>query len=75
MANLGVVDDPEIDLRIDQPRAGTQSVTFGDPYWTRTAFEFRYPQSVPFWSKVYGILLGIPEIYGKCNFCTTETFG
>jgi len=30
MANLGVMYDPEIDLRFDPPRAGSQSVTNGD---------------------------------------------
>lgn len=32
----GGVDDPETDLRVDPPRAGSQSVTFGDPYRNRT---------------------------------------
>jgi len=30
VANLGEMDDPEIDLRLDGPRAGSRSVTFGD---------------------------------------------
>jgi len=30
VADLCDMDDPEIDLRLDPPRAGSQSVTFGE---------------------------------------------
>jgi hypothetical protein len=33
---LGEVDDPEPNLRLDRPGAGSQSVTDGEPYGTRT---------------------------------------
>lgn len=38
VAILAEVDDPEIDLQLDPPRAGSNTVTFGAPYGTRTDF-------------------------------------
>jgi hypothetical protein len=36
VGDLDCMDDPEIDHRLDPPRAGSHTVTFGEPYRTRT---------------------------------------
>jgi hypothetical protein len=54
MATLGEMDDSEIDLRLDPPRAGSHTVTLGEPNVTRTiessvtgVRDFRQGEAVP----------------------------